>query len=571
MPGLEKYVNHILDTDVLVVGGGLAGCLAAVKAREQGARVILADKGHVGRSGCSPFAAGVINVCLPEDNLQEWLEEIIVRGEYLADQEWVKVQLAEIYGLVMELQGWGRDYGLKVMEEDQDGRLVRRKARGNIKTLSSLIHALPMMDTLRRKVKESGVELLERIMVTHLVQSGGRVAGALGIGTRTAELYYFRAGAVVLAAGGCGFKAYFIGHQNLTGEGQYMAYRAGAELRNLDQAMSNTTAREFDMHGLSMMVGSGGRFLNRHGEEFMLRYDPQVGSRARLTKLVIGMAREVAGGNGPVYLDLSPVSPEDRLLLRRLLPEGFRVFERMGLDPFKDPIEWMPAFEGTLIHGGGVHIDTNCASTVPGLYGVGNVTCTPEHGTWSITGLNLAFCLVSGARAGRHAARWAQSSSCVNQNSTVVDQVAAAVAEILEPTTRAGGVDSDRIVLDLLANLVPYPVAYLRSAATLEGALAQVERIRDQDLPRVCARDPHSLVKAYEVRCMTAIAEMVLRSVLFRQESRGYVYREDFPLTDNVNWLKWVVVRRDGNQMRVSAREFPAPYLDPPCEIYPPR
>lgn len=571
LPGLEKWVNHILETDVLVVGGGSAGCFAAVKAREQGVRVMLVDKGHVGRSGCSPFAAGAINVCLPGDNRQEWLEEIITRGEYLNDQEWVRVQLEEAYPLVCELQGWGKAYGKKILDEDEAGRLVRRKARGNIKTLTCIINALPMMDTLRRKVRESGAEMLERIMATHLIMAGGRVAGVLGMGTRTAEIYLFRARAVILSAGGCGFKAYFIGHQNLTGEAQYMAYRAGAALRNLDQAMSNTTARDFDVHGLSLMVGSGGRFLNRAGEEFMYRYEPELGSRARLTKLVIGMAMEVAAGNGPLYLDLSPVGGEDREMLRRIVPEAFLSFDRMGLDPFRQPVQWMPAFEGTLVHGGGVHIDINCASTVPGLYSAGDTTCTPEHGTWSITGLNLAFCFVSGARAGRHAALEALKSEIAGDEPSIVDQVREAAGELLAPVARGPGIDADRIAADLLANLVPYRVAYLRHAVILEEAINQVERIRDQDLPRVWARDPHTLVKAFEVRSMVALAEMVLRSVLFRQESRGFVYREDFPSTDNVNWLKWIVVSRKGEAMQVTPGEFATPYVQAPPEIYPPR
>lgn len=564
-----KLVNYAIDCEVLVVGGGCAGLFSAIKAREGGRKVILVDKGYVGRSGCSPFAAGAINVCLPEDDLDVWLGEIITRGEYLNDQEWVKLQLEEGHKLVNELQAWGKNYGRVVLDEDEHGKYIRRKARGNIKTLTGIINALPMMDTLRHRALEVGVELIERVMVTHLFVHEGRVVGTLGLHTRSGELYLFTARAIVLAAGGCGFKSFFIGHHNLTGEAHYMAYEAGAWLRNLDQAMSNTTARDLDIHGLSHMVGCGGRFLNSQGEEFMVRYDPKVGSRARLTKLVIGMAKEVEAGRGPIYMDLTGVSPEDQALLRRILPEGFRAFERMGIDPFKKLIEWMPSFEGSLIHGGGVHINTRCESNIPGLYAVGDATCTPEHGTWSITGLNLTFCFISGARAGQFGAEYARDTSSAGP-AKIAEQAALAVEEVLAPLKRPKGVRSDEFIYRLLENLIPYKIAYLRDESTLKEALANVQRLRQEEVTRVYARDPHDLVKANEIKSMVWVGEMILHSVLFRRESRGFVYREDFPYTDNVNWLKWVMVCKGEDGVKVWAQDFPTPYVKPPLKVYPP-
>jgi succinate dehydrogenase/fumarate reductase flavoprotein subunit len=566
---VDRFVNHVLDCEVLIIGGGCAGLFSAIKAREAGRKVILVDKAYVGRSGCSPFAAGAINVCLPEDDKDIWLKEIVNRGEYLNDQEWVKLQLEEGYKLVDELHGWGKQYGKVVMDTDDHGRYIRRKARGNIRTLTGIINALPMMDTLRRKSLETGIELVERVMVTHLFLHEGRVVGALGLHTRTGELYLFTARAVILAAGGCGFKSFFIGHQNLTGEAHFMAFRAGAWLRNLDQAMSNTTARALDIHGLSHMVGCGGRFLNSQNEEFMLRYDPEVGSRARLTKLVTGMAKEIQAGRGPIYMDLTRVVPKDQVMLRRILPEGFRAFERMGMDPFKNLIEWIPSFEGSLAHGGGVHINIKCESNIPGLYAVGDASCTPEHGTWSITGLNLTFCFLSGARAGYFSAEYTPNISPA-ERAKIADQVAVAVEEVLAPLKRSEGIHSDEFTYRLLETLIPYKVAYLRTESTLKEALTRVQKIRQEDLERVHARDPHELVKANEARSMVWIGEMILESVLFRKESRGFVYREDYPNTDNIDWLKWIMLCQEKDRVRVWAQDFPTPYVQPPLKIYSP-
>ncbi len=569
MAALKSYVNHIKTCDVLVVGGATAGCFAAIKAAEKGRQVILVDKGHVGRSGCSPFAAGAINICYPEDNKDLWFEEIVTRGEYLNDQEWVKIQLAEAYDLNIELNNWGKRYGIRVLEEDEKGVLIRRRGRGNIHTLTNVINALPMMDALRRRTLETGVELIERVMMTHLVIQQGRAVGAVGMHCRTGESYLFLAKAVVLAAGGCGFKGYFIGHRNLTGEAQYMSLRAGVHLRNLDQAMSNTTAREIDIHGLSLMVGLGGRFLNTEGEEFMLRYDPKVGSRARLTRVVVGMAKEVDAGRGPIYFDLTQVTPADQKLLRHILPEGFRAFDRRGVNPFEQKIEWIPSFEGTLIHGGGIHIDTTCASNLPGLYAAGDTSCTPEHGTWSITGLNLSFCFISGARAGRYAAEWAEQQNQTKLTKNDEKMVRSYIEELVAPVKRNSGMRPDELTYELLEVLIPYRVAYLRDEASLQGALDRIRELKEQKLPRVFAKSIHELVKAFEVRSMMAIAEAIVASVIFRKESRGFVYRQDYPMTDNVEWLKWVMTTSEDDALKVWAKDFSTPYLEPPRERYP--
>ncbi len=569
MVALKRSVNHIKTCDVLVVGGATAGCFAAIKAAEKGEQVVLVDKGHVGRSGCSPFAAGAINICYPEDNKDLWFEEIVTRGEYLNDQEWVKIQLAEAYDLNIELNNWGKRYGLKVLEEDEKGNFIRRKGRGNIHTRTNVINALPMMDTLRRRTLETGVELIERVMMTHLVVQDKRVVGALGLHCRTGESYLFLAKAVVLAAGGCGFKSFFIGHRNLTGEAQYMSLRAGVHLRNLDQAMSNTTSREIDIHGLSLMVGLGGRFLNAEGEEFMLRYDPEVGSRARLTRVVVGMAKEVDAGRGPIYFDLTQVVPNDQALLRHILPEGFRAFGRLGVNPFEQKIEWIPAFEGTLIHGGGIHIDTTCASNIQGLYAAGDTTCTPEHGTWSITGLNLSFCFISGARAGSYAADWAGQQHSPKLTQDDEKTILSYIEELTAPAKKNSGIKPDELNYELLKTLIPYRVAYLRDEATLQGALDNIRELKEIKLPLVFAKSIHELVKAFEVRSMLSIAEAIVESVLFRKESRGFVYRRDYPLTDNIDWLKWVMVTMKDEKLKVWAEDFSTPYLEPPRKKYP--
>lgn len=381
---MMRDIVKVIESDILVVGGGGAGCFAALRAKDYFENVIIVSKGFIGPGSTSATLGGGVNICLPDDDKMLWMEEIIERGEYLNDQEWVKIQLEGVYPLAMQLDKWGIEYGLKIFKKDEQGNFIRRKARGNINTLTAVINGFPMMETMRKKVLERQIKLMEKVMVTNLLLKNGRVVGVLGFDYRQGEFYLIKARAVVLAAGGCSFKISLCSPAAAcTGEAQRMAYDSGAVLRNIDQAMSQSNPKAIEMHGMTLFAGVGGRFLNRLGEEFMLRYDPKVGSRARLTKLVIGMAKEAEAGRGPIYMDLTQTSSADQEMLRAVLPEPMRAFESVNIDPFKERIPWTPVIFGTQIHGGGVHIDTKCATNLPGLYVAGDTSCTPEHGTWS--------------------------------------------------------------------------------------------------------------------------------------------------------------------------------------------
>lgn len=136
---------------------------------------------------------------------------------------------------------------------------------------------------------------------------------------------------------------------------------------------------------------------------------------------------------------------------------------------------------------------------------------------------------------------------------------------------RPKGVAPEDVIFELQSILQPFPVCYLRNEERLIGALEKVERIRDDQLPKIKATNLHHLRRAIEVRSMVCIAEMILRSVLFRQESRGFVFREDFLLTDNIHWLKWVMVKKENAKPKVYATDFPTPFIQPPREVYPPK
>ena len=562
-----KEVNQLIESDVLVIGGGLAGSLAGIAAKEamgEGGKVVVVDKGKLGRSGQSPFAAGIYTAFNPaEDDWDEWMQEIVEWGEYLNDQEWCKLMFEKMLPVAQRIDNWGQQYGLKVFERDASGQYLRRRSRGHIKSKHNVVNSLPMMDTLRRKLKQEGVVILDRVTITDLITSEGRVIGALGLNPQTDATVLLTFKTLVLAASGCAFKSVFIGHKELTGDLQVAAFEAGIVMRSLEQYSSNTGSRDYDIHGLNLYVGVGGKFLNALGEEFMWKYHPVLGNRARLQDLVLAFCREVQEGRGPIYLDMSAASHEDRQLCRKILPESFMTWDRAGIDPFEQRVEWIPAFYGTIISGGGIHINTRCETNLPHVFAAGDITPIPPHGTYSFGGINLGFCGVSGWEAGLNAGADANSTMRPSLGKGERARAAEVLKERLAPLTRIGGKLPEEAYPTIQKAMIPSPVGYLKSRSALEESLETLQQAQEDILPRLYAPDAHELVKAIEVRNMMKLAHLMVLSALAREESRGFHFREDFPMTDNENWLKWVMVKKEGEEIKVWPQEYPLPYVRP--------
>jgi succinate dehydrogenase/fumarate reductase flavoprotein subunit len=273
MVGKDKIihlrVDHGKDEKLKLWPGIVAGLMAAIRASDFVPRVILVDKAKVAKSGCSPFAAGIYNAVLPEDDIKLWMKEIIEAGDYISHQDWVKQQAEQGFFIVKLMDEWSHHYRLPIFEKDERGRFQRRKSRGHIHSSHLVVNSLPMLEVLRLKALEKGVELLERVMVTDLLAHDVGAQGLVGFNYRTGQIIMLKANAVVLAAGGCRFKSILVGHKNLTGDLQAAALRAGAVFKNFEHANSNTCYKGFDIHGMNLFVNVGGRFLNRLNQEFM--------------------------------------------------------------------------------------------------------------------------------------------------------------------------------------------------------------------------------------------------------------------------------------------------------------
>jgi succinate dehydrogenase/fumarate reductase flavoprotein subunit len=527
---------------------------------------VLVDKAKVSKSGCSPFAAGIYNAVFPEDDPDLWMKEVIESGDFLADQEWVKLQAQTGFTVVQLMDEWGKHFNLPIFEKDDQARFQRRKSRGHVHSSHCIINALPMMEAMRRKAAADGVQIIDRSMITDLLLADGAALGAAGFDCRTGQIMQFLARAVILAAGGCSFKSIFVGHKNLTGDAQAAALRAGALFRSMEQTNSNTCYRGFDIHGMNLMVNVGGRFLNGQGDEFMWKYSPKLGNRALLPELVLAFCHEVKAGRGPIYLDVTSAKPEDQKLCRKILPETFRAWDRSGINPFQTKVEWVPAFGGTRGTSGGVEIDTQTHTSIANLFAAGDATAVAPASA-GLGGIPLAYASVSGYQAGEAAGKLAAAGPDIPKDVTGWEEV---VSRFVSPLLKTKGVLPDKLIYDLQSRLFPYDVCYLKSRPRLIKALTEIDELKNQ-LTDLWAPDIHQLVKANEAVNMLLIAEAILRSALFREESRCYHFREDYPLQDNKNWLKWVTIKLEEGQFNLATKDIPTPYCRPSEEYSRPK
>jgi succinate dehydrogenase/fumarate reductase flavoprotein subunit len=394
--------------------------------------------------------------------------------------------------------------------------------------VSQVVHWLPGFPTaLRKQLVRSGVTIVDRFVVTELLQRDGRVVGVVGFDVEGAEPRVIHAGATVMAAGGGGFKAVGYPTHELTADGHVMAYRAGAAVTGKEFLSPHHTDPENPAWPPMYLFFSSGhsaalpgqwrdeRMVNADGEEVMQRGMAWHGW--------IDAEWEAHEGRAPVVME----SRRDGALR---------------------PISGPGAHGSMLGHaaGGIVPADETCATAVPGLWAAGDSCGTCFVGAaYSGFGFATMHAAVTGARAGAAAAGYATSADDALPDG---EDVAAATRRLRAPLERRGGF-SPRWATQVLQNaLAPYFVLYVKKDERLRAALATVEFLRDHVAPRLFARDDHELRLAHETANMVVNAEMKLRASLFRTESRGTHYREDHPARDD-GWLAWVRLKDQAGAM----------------------
>ncbi|MFJ9467845.1 fumarate reductase/succinate dehydrogenase flavoprotein subunit [Streptomyces caniferus] len=549
-----------LSCDVLVIGGGTAGTMAALTAAEHGASVLLLEKAHVRHSGALAMGMdGVNNAVIPgRAEPDDYVAEITRANDGIVDQSTVRQTATRGFAMVQRLES----YGVK-FEKDEHGEYAVRQVH------RSGSYVLPMPEgkdvkkvlyrQLRRREMRERIRLENRVMPVRVLTSGGRAVGAAGFHTRTGRFVTVRAGAVILATGACGrlglpASGYLYGtYENPTnaGDGYAMAYHAGAELTGIECFQINPLIKDYNGPACAYVANPfGGYQVNRHGERF-------VESDYWSGQMMAEFASEVASPRGPVYLKLSHLPEESVSALETILhtterPTRGTFHAGRGHDYRTHDIE-MHISEIGLCGGhsaSGVRVDDHARTTVPGLYAAGDLACVPHN--------YMIGAFVFGDLAGADAARYR-----AYEGELPADQLRAAHELVYRPLGHPDGPPQPQVEYKLRRFVNDY-VAPPKSGARLSLAVEHFERMH-ADIAGMGARTPHELMRCAEVGFIRDCAEMAARSSLARTESRWGLYHErtDHPQSNDEDWLHHLDLRKSATgAMEFTARPV-APYLVP--------
>jgi succinate dehydrogenase/fumarate reductase flavoprotein subunit len=555
----DYSVWEILKTDVLIIGGGFGGLWSALRAAESGASVTLVDKSFAGKSGHSYFAGGAMMVLLPEDDLDEYVYDITLGNEWLVDQEMVAEVFKGSYDRLKDLESFGLPFRKK------KGAYVWTKARGtrNVKNLwPEHATAADEVTILRKVALARDVKVVDHVYIYDLVKdAGGSIAGAVGIGVKDSKNYLLHAKSVVIATNSGGYRGHHLACE-LQGTGPFMAYDAGARIKNPEFHYINIRPAKHEIEGSGILPAIGARWTNAKGVHYMDSYDPVLKDRAPVSKIVVAAAKEAIKGNAPISIDVEGMTEEEREKFRVLqVSHGWMpiLFEKCrreeGYDPLEDNIEWQPAYEANKL---GVDADINCATAIDGLFAAGMAR---PLGINPFTGWSIASCTWSGYRAGESAGQYASGADL---KAIDFGGLTKSTETFLQPLKSEDGVDPDSLVHEIQKILFPVDALIIMSEPKLKNALDQILAMKSEKLPFLKAKDVRTLIKAKETQTMMLSAEMTLKASLMRKETRENIfYREDYNEVDNKNWLKWIIATKGGDGEINFATE------DIPFEKYP--
>jgi succinate dehydrogenase/fumarate reductase flavoprotein subunit len=571
------------EIDVLVVGSGAAGMFAAVVCAEAGQRTVMVTKGQAARSGATATITGDCCVdgrtCVDllglradrNDSQDAFFEDTVIGGKFLNDQRLAEAMVRDIGPIVKKLREGGLRLGDPIRGPGH------RTARG------VWISGMELMQTLRKSLIRLGVKVREEFFATDLLLNDGVIAGVAGIDQRSGEVLALKAKAIVLATGGA-MMIYPVqtAPEELTGDGHSMALRAGAELVDMEmvQFLPCTLLSPAIWRGIQFpwVLGpqSGIRawLLNRFGERFMARWDPENMEMSTRDLISIACMKEIVEGRGGpqggVFISWAHLPPDiidfaAKWYFRTHLHgnwqwEGFDFADMVEAIKKGRAVEVIPASHFFM---GGVAIDPNCATRVPGLFACGEVA-GGLHGANRLSGNASTQILVQGKAAGEAAAAFATKTGRIDIPRKAWE---AAKHELDAPLDRAGGLLPHEIKEELtrLANL---KVGMLRNGQSLEEALEGARRLRRDALPRVYCRAKDRVYNkewadAIECRSMLDALEATTLSAIQRRESRGAHYRDDFPVQDQATppWNGVVALKR--GELVHSAREVRMSRLSP--------
>ena len=555
---MERVEQHMInritrESDVLIIGGGTAGCIAAAELGEKfpNLSVNIVEKAHVDRSGCLAAGMNAINAYInPGETPESFVKYVRYDSCGLIREDLVKSQAELFEYAVKKVEEWG----LPILCDD-NGEYVPR-GRWNIK-----INGESLKPILAKAARDSGAKIHNRVVVTGLLMDGERCAGAVGFSLRTNAFYVFKAKAVIIATGGAAglykpnnahdaqHKTWYSPFNN--GAGYAMGIRAGAEMTSLEMRYVALRTKDAIAPTGTLALGVGAPLVNSKGEKFMqTKYGHMGGEGAPTPLRAYGPIEEVKAGRGPCYLDTTHINKEQAAQLKAayldMYPSQVLYWAANDIDPSEHPVEVQttePYVNGGHCQGG-FWVDINRQTTIPGLYATGDVAGGAPYKF-------VSGCWAEGIIAARHAGK-----AVADVDMPEVDhlQIEREYQRAFDPLFNYGkikfGVRPYDMEVRMQKIMEEYAGGVSQNYEMNEERLELARKYMDQlpaQFDQLVVEDMHDLMRAHEVIDRVIVGQALVVHLLARKETRwpSYQTRTDYPARDDINWLKFVNTRRD--------------------------
>jgi len=527
-----------LETEILIIGGGSAGCMAAIVAKEQNPEVdvLILEKCDIHRSGSIAMGMDALNIVIQpgKATTETYVESARIAADGILNPKLSKALADNSYAMLKRLENWGIRFPL-----DKDGEYITLQVHAKGAFMVEM-DAPDLKVILSQRVREVGVRVVNRIIVTNLLVSNEQVTGAIGFNYRTGEFVSCSAKATILANGGCarfslpnsGYLYGTFDYPGNAGDGYSMAYQAGAKLTGFECPQSSPLIKDFNCPLLYITLTRGAEVVNAYCEKINLEY--------LSTQTMLQALRE---GVGPIFIRMNHLPEEkikeiERILFTTERPMQKRFWEGRGID-FREEMIELGETEYQLCGGhgiAGIVVNEKAETSLKNLYAIGDVASVPMQ--------HLSGAFVFGEIAGKEAVKLVANTERKELDKSYIEVEKKRIFKMYDKKADDSEITPTKLEYKIRRMISDY-ITPPKNERKLKLALWWIDRFR-KELERMRVNDYHKLSKLEEIRFILDCAELSTTASLERKESRWgwFHYRSDYPEKDDKKWLAHIVLKK---------------------------